>query len=96
MDTPEALRRELFDRKVVFHLRVAGGDLAEFLLKLPYVHAVEMMENKLVVTLDDPVKNNPEIVRALVDKGADIQFVGEVRRTLEDVYLHTVREPAKK
>ena len=91
LDTPEALRRELFDRKVVFHLRVAEGDLAQVLLKLPYVHAVETMENKLVVTLDDPVKHNPEIVRALVDEGADIQFVGEVRRTLEDVYMHTVR-----
>ena len=96
LDTPEALRRELFDRKVVFHLRAAGGDLAKVVLKSPYVHAVETMENKLVVTLDDPVKHNPEIVRALVDEGADIQFVGEVRRTLEDVYLHTVRKPAKK
>ncbi len=96
LDTPEALRRELFDRKVVFHLRAAGGDLAKVVLKRPYVHAVETMENKLVVTLDDPVKHNPEIVRALVDEGADIQFVGEVRRTLEDVYLHTVRKPAKK
>ena len=96
LDTPEALRRELFDRKVVFHLRAAGDDLAQVLLKLPYVHAVETMENKLVVTLDDPVMYNPEIVRALVDAGADIQFVGEVRRTLEDVYMHTVREPAKK
>jgi ABC-2 type transport system ATP-binding protein len=96
LDTPEALRRELFDRKVVFHLRAAGDDLAQVLLTLPYVHAVETMENKLVVTLDDPVMHNPEIVRALVDAGADIQFVGEVRRTLEDVYMHTVREPAKK
>ena len=96
LDTPDALRRELFDRKVVFHLRAAGDDLAQILLKLPYVHAVETMENKLVVTLDDPVMHNPEIVRALVDAGADIQFVGEVRRTLEDVYMHTVREPATK
>ncbi len=96
LGTPAALRRELFDRKVVFHLRAAGGDLAQVVLKLPYVHAVKMMENKLVVTLDDPVENNPEIVRTLVDAGADIQFVGEVRRTLEDVYLHTVREPSKK
>jgi ABC-2 type transport system ATP-binding protein len=96
LDTPEALRRELFDHKVVFHLRATGGDFAQIVMKLPYVHAIERIENKLVVTLDDPVEHNPEIVRALVDAGADIQFVGEVRRTLEDVYLHTVREPANK
>ncbi len=96
LDTPEALRRELFDRKVVFHLRTAGDDLAQVVTRLPYVRALQTMENKFVVTLDDPVAHNPEIVRALVDAGADIQFVGEVRRTLEDVYLHTVSDPARK
>jgi hypothetical protein len=29
-------------------------------------------------------------VRALVAAGADVQFVGELRRTLQDVYLSLV------
>jgi ABC-2 type transport system ATP-binding protein len=35
---------------------------------------------------------NPEIIRILVGAGADIQFVGEVRHSLEDVYIQTLQE----
>ena len=48
------------------------------------------MENKLVVTLDEPEKRNPELVRALVAAGAEIQFVGELRRSLEEVYMRLI------
>jgi ABC-2 type transport system ATP-binding protein len=44
----------------------------------------------LVVSLEDPERDNPQLIRALVDAGAEIQFVGELRRTLEDVYLRLV------
>jgi ABC-2 type transport system ATP-binding protein len=37
----------------------------------------------------DP-RHNPEMVRALVEAGAEIQFVGELRQRLEDVYLQLV------
>jgi ABC-2 type transport system ATP-binding protein len=48
---------------------------------------VQIVDRKLVVGLEDPESANPQLVRALVEAGADIQFVGELRRTLEDVYL---------
>jgi hypothetical protein len=31
-------------------------------------------------------------VRSLVEMGAEIQFVGELRRSLEDVYLRLVNQ----
>jgi ABC-2 type transport system ATP-binding protein len=65
--------------------------LAETLEKFNYVNAVQTMENKLVVQLDDPEAHNPELIRALVEAGADLQFVGELRRRLEDVYLQLVK-----
>jgi ABC-2 type transport system ATP-binding protein len=48
---------------------------------------VEVIDNKIVVTVEDPESQNPALVRTLVEKGAEIQFVGELRRRLEDVYL---------
>ena len=44
-----------------------------------------------MVTLDNPETRNPEIVRALVGAGADVQFVGELRHSLEEVYLQLVK-----
>ena len=91
VDTPTSLRASVFGRKVIFHLRAADENLADDLRKLPFVHEVKVVENKLVVTLDDPETRNPEVVRSLVSAGADIQFVGELRHSLEDVYLQLVK-----
>jgi len=91
VDTPTSLRASVFGRKVIFHLRAADEGFADGLRKLPFVHEVKVVENKLVVTLDDPETRNPEVVRSLVNAGADIQFVGELRHSLEDVYLQLVK-----
>ncbi len=34
---------------------------------------------------------NPVITRILVDKGADILFIGEIKQSLERVYLEMIR-----
>ncbi len=91
VDTPANLRRTMFGRKVVFHLREAGEGSAQPLRKMPFVREVKVVENKLLVTVDDPESHNPEIIRTLVNSGADVQFVGELRHSLEDVYLQLVK-----
>jgi len=90
LDTPAALREKLYDRVVVFHLSAAAPVYERAVSEQPFVRSVESRDNKLVVALDDPEMNNPELIRALVDAGADIQFVGELRRSLEEIYLRLV------
>jgi ABC-2 type transport system ATP-binding protein len=91
VDTPERLRNQLFGRKVVFHMLSASDDLAASLLKLPFVREARVIKNKILATLDDPEVHNPEIIRLLVGQGAEIQFVGELRHSLEDVYFQLVK-----
>jgi ABC-2 type transport system ATP-binding protein len=91
VDTPSKLRASVFGRKVIFHLRSVDEGIAGNLRKLDFIREVKVVANKLVVTLDDPEIRNPRIVRILVDAGADIQFVGELRHSLEDVYLQLVK-----
>jgi len=90
LDTPKALRQKLFGRSVVFHLRGADPAHVKALQGFDYIQSAQLVENKVVVQLDDPETHNPELIRALVQAGADIQFVGEIRRRLEDVYLQLV------
>lgn len=92
LDTPAALRRQLFGRSVVFHLAQDGEQFAPVVEALPFVTSTQAVENKLVVKLDEPDEQNPAIIRALVGAGADIRFVGELRRSLEDVYLQLIGE----
>ncbi len=90
VDTPAALRRDVFGRKVVIHLVEVLPEYEATISKFPFVDAVESIDARLVVTLDDPETQNPALVSALVNAGAQVQFVGEVRKSLEDVYLHLV------
>jgi ABC-2 type transport system ATP-binding protein len=92
VDTPANLRSQLFGRKVVFHLQKSSETFASTVSTLPFVREAKIIENKLLVNLDDPETHNPEIIRVLVSAGAEIQFVGELRHSLEDVYLQLVKD----
>jgi ABC-2 type transport system ATP-binding protein len=91
VDTPANLRSQLFGRRVVFHLAMSNEMIAASIRALPFVREAKVIENKLLVNLDDPETHNPEIIRTLVGAGVDIQFVGELRHSLEDVYLELVK-----
>jgi ABC-2 type transport system ATP-binding protein len=91
VDTPANLRSQLFGRRVVFHLATSNEMIAATIRALPFVREAKVIENKLLVNLDNPETHNPEIIRTLVGAGVDIQFVGELRHSLEDVYLELVK-----
>jgi ABC-2 type transport system ATP-binding protein len=77
---------------VVFHLDHIEPQFVERVGELPFIRTVKEMDGKLLVALDDPEGDNPTIVRTLVEAGAEIQFVGELKRTLEDIYLKLIKE----
>jgi len=87
VDSPTNLRNRLFGRTVVFHLRYADDSTLALVKGLPFIKNAQRVDNKIVAGLDDPEAHNPAIVRALVETGADVQFVGELKHSLEDVYL---------
>jgi ABC-2 type transport system ATP-binding protein len=94
LDAPKELRRKLFGRKVVIHLLKADQQLAADLEKFEFVSDSQVVDNKILLSVDNPEEHNPALIKALVEKGAEIQFVGELRRRLEDVYLELM-EAAK-
>lgn len=89
-DTPANLRERMFGRKVVFHLRGVNPEWVNEVKKVGGVSEAEVVDNKLVVSLKDPEQTNPVIIERLVDVGAQILFVGEIRHSLEQVYLEMV------
>ena len=92
VDTPAALRQQLFGRKIVVHLAALQPEWADMLRGLPFVREVEALENKLIISLANPEQDNPEIVRQLVGTGAAIRFIGELRHSLEQVYLEMLHQ----
>lgn len=92
VDSTKNLRTQMYGRQIVFHLAQPGETQLGTLQNLPYINKIEAVDNKLVVALDDPETHNPEMIRHLVNEGANIQFVGELRHSLEEIYLRLVDE----
>ena len=90
VDSPGRLRNSLFGRTVEFQLKRVEPALADRARALPFVKHVEVEDNRLRLALDEPETANPVIVKALVEAGAEVQFVSEVRHSLEDVYLSLI------
>jgi ABC-2 type transport system ATP-binding protein len=92
VDTPDGLRRGLFGRQTVVQLAEVTPALVDALRGLDFISHVKQDGNRLLVSLSDPDAQNPVIVERLVRAGAKVQYVSEVKHSLEDVYLTLVRE----
>lgn len=87
VDAPARLRQSLYGSQVIVRLRAVGPEHVGVVKALAFVQEVQQTDNSLEVKLDNPEANNPALVRALVQAGADVQFVEQVEHTLESVYF---------
>jgi len=95
VDTPVNLRTGLFGRGT--QVRVVGNasGWASTARSLSFVRQVTSQDDSLLVTLDNPDEQNPQLVQALVTAGAQIRFVEPIAHSLEEVYLELIEdEPA--
>jgi ABC-2 type transport system ATP-binding protein len=92
VDSPANLRQRLFGRRVVFHMKRVDAAWVGLVSRLAFVKEAQAVDNKLVIRLNHPEDENPVILRHLVEAGAEVQFVGELRHSLEDVYFQLLRQ----
>lgn len=92
LDTPENLRRRLFGRRTVVRVRNLAPEMVAAVQALPFVRSVEARDGELTVGLGNPEAENPPLVARLVGLGAEVQYVTELRHSLEEVYLSLMEE----
>jgi len=87
---PDELARRYWGRTTV--IEIAGGPDAfvDVVQQLGFASNVRTEDGRMLVDLDDPETRNPVIVEALTRAGARIEYVTELRRTLEDVYMRLI------
>ena len=86
---PQQLMRSYFGEATSFEGE--GLELAVPLVRaLPGVLDARMDGGRLLVVSTSPAEINPEITRALVGAGAQVVYVHEVKRNLEDLYLKII------
>ncbi|MBE9078374.1 ABC transporter ATP-binding protein [Romeria aff. gracilis LEGE 07310] len=92
IDTPAGLRQSLYGNSVTVRLASVTDKILAQVRSLPFIHAVQQAEQSLTLQVEDPPQNNPELIRALVTAGADIQFVEEHQQSLETVYFNLLAQ----
>lgn len=90
LGTPANLRTGMFGTGT--QVRVVGDatQWIETVRALSFVHEANAEESMLFVRIDHPDDQNPELVRTLVNAGAQIRTVEPISHSLEEVYLDLV------
>ena len=87
---PETLMESLRGRRISVKLVQVNEAIVAALARTGF-EKVTIEGNNLVIDVKDPEKENPGIVETIIKAGGGVQFVNDLRPTLEDVYLKLVR-----
>ncbi|MFC2078718.1 ABC transporter ATP-binding protein [Candidatus Bipolaricaulota bacterium] len=88
---PQSLKNEMYGRRTVVHMANPRPGIEEA-LNLAFITKTEWVDDRLLVSLSDPATENPPLVRRLVELGAEVQFVSELKVSLEDLYLDLMED----
>jgi ABC-2 type transport system ATP-binding protein len=93
--SPGELRSKLHAAPTVIRLEKASDELAAAVRARLGSRKVEVSGNELFVEVEDPDRENPEIVDAVIAAGGRIRELSQPGPSLEEVYLKLIHEEAR-
>jgi ABC-2 type transport system ATP-binding protein len=91
VSTPEQLEKNVWGSRTVIQVEHISAQILVAVRKLnPKDFSVE--ENKIILALADPQKENPDFVQEIVSAGGRIQYVTQLNPGLEETYLKVIEE----
>lgn len=88
---PKHLKERTWGRTTVIQLASLESSILKVVEKVQGIKSIKVEGDKLFINLDDPDERNPEIVETIVKAGGKIKYVSELKRGLEEVYMHLLR-----
>jgi ABC-2 type transport system ATP-binding protein len=91
VNTPEQLEKTVWGSRTVIQVEEINDQILTAVRKLkPKDLLVE--ENRIILTLDNPQKENPDFVHEIVSAGGRVQYVTQLNPGLEETYLKVIEE----
>jgi ABC-2 type transport system ATP-binding protein len=91
VNSPEKLEQRVWGSRTAIQVEKMNNRILAAVKKLkPKSLSVE--ENRIILTLADPQKENPDFVQAVISAGGRIQYVTELTAGLEETYLKVIEE----
>ncbi len=88
--SPKELARRYWGRTTVIELAEVRPAYIDLVRSFPFCSNVRTEDGRLLVDLDDPELRNPSLIDSLSRAGAKIEYVTELKRSLEDVYMKLI------
>ena len=92
LGTPQKLKYSACGRQIVIRFEKLNDRITGMLSEMGTVDHIERKDNSLVLEVKDPESDNADIINSIVKAGGRIQFVSEMRHSLEDAYIKLVGE----
>jgi ABC-2 type transport system ATP-binding protein len=91
VNTPEQLEKTVWGSKTVIQVEKINAKILAAVKKLkPKEISVE--EDRIILTLADPQKENPDFVQAIASAGGRVVYVTQLNPGLEETYLKVIEE----
>lgn len=87
---PGSLKNSLYGHKLVVRLEKVSPSVCRAVSGLPAVEAMESKDDRIILQVSDPERHSPDIIDAIVRAGGRIRSVGELRHSMEDVYIKLI------
>jgi ABC-2 type transport system ATP-binding protein len=91
VNTPEELEKSIWGSKTVIQVEQVNDAILVAVKRLKPKN-VTVEGNKITIDVDDPLKENPNYVMAIVSSGGRVQSVTQLNPGLEETYLKVVNE----
>jgi ABC-2 type transport system ATP-binding protein len=91
VNTPQQLEKTVWGSRTVIQMEKINDRILTAVRKLkPKELSVE--ENRIILALVDPQKENPDFVQEIVSAGGRIQYVTQLNPGLEETYIKVIQE----
>ena len=91
VNSPEELEKRVWGSRTAIQVEKMNNRILAAVKNLkPKSLSVE--ENRIILTLADPQRENPDFVQAVISAGGRIQYVTELTAGLEETYLKVIEE----
>jgi ABC-2 type transport system ATP-binding protein len=91
ISTLEDLQRSKKGKKIEIVFNQPADRYAGILRDFTEIINLEIKEDKINFSMENPEKINPSIIKKLVDSGAEIVYFNEIKASLEEIYLDLIR-----
>ncbi len=88
--SPTELKRRYWERTTQVQLKAISPSIISAVEALPFAKNVRTQDSKLLVDVGNPEEDNSMLAQTILAAGGKIQFISEMERTLEDVYLKLI------